>query len=48
MGMAQLIPKDKRFGEYLVKAHLREAKGTGFWPARSISEDVLSVLIQLQ
>ena len=48
MGMAQLITDDEGFGEYPVKAHVHEAKVTGISPVRSISADVLSLLIQLQ
>ena len=47
METAQLIAEDKTFGEYLAKAHIREAKVTGISLVRSISADVLSVLIQL-
>ena len=47
MGTAQLIAEDKTFGEYLANAHIREAKVTGISLVRSISADVLSVLIQL-
>ena len=47
-GMAQLITEDERFGKYPVKAHVHEAKVTGISPLRSISADVLSLLIQLQ